>query len=128
MTDAASPDPRPLHDPADLVARYHAAINALDFVTIEAFLAENATYLSGKIGELKGRKQIMDAFRTYFAEYPDQRAEDSLIETLSPRSVRSVWQLAATSIITGNRLERRGEEIATFNDEGRIVRVEVTDH
>ncbi|WP_349437655.1 nuclear transport factor 2 family protein [Pararhizobium sp. A13] len=118
---------QPALDPVALVRRFHAAISALDFAAIEAFFTEDATYSSGKIGGLKGRADIMAAFRRYFTEYPDQIAEDSLIEPLSAVSARSIWHLTATSTLTGKLLRRQGEEIITFNQEGRITSVDVTD-
>lgn len=114
-------------DPVALVRRFHAAIGALDFAGIEDFFTEGATYSSGKIGGLTGRAEIMAAFRRYFAEYPDQVAEDSLIEPLSAVSARSTWHLTATSALTGKQLRRQGEETVTFNRDGRIVSVDVTD-
>jgi len=114
-------------DPVALATRYHAAINALDFAVIEDFFTEDATYSSGGIGGLKGRADIMAAFRRYFSEYPDQVAEDSLVEPVSAVAVRSVWHLTATSTLTGARLQRQGEETITFDSEGRIVSVDVTD-
>jgi ketosteroid isomerase-like protein len=114
-------------DPAAATERFHAAIDQLDFAVIEDFFADDATYASGKVGGLKGRTDIMAAFRRYFVEYPDQVAENSLIETLSPLSARAVWSLRATSSSTGEPLIRRGEETVTFNDQGKIVSVDVTD-
>ncbi|URK88840.1 nuclear transport factor 2 family protein [Rhizobium sp. RCAM05350] len=114
-------------DPAAATERFHAAIDALDFSTIEDFFADDATYSSGKVGGLKGRTDIMAAFRRYFAEYPDQVAENSLIEPVSLLAARAVWSLSATSSSTGEPLVRRGEETVTFNDQGKIVSVEVTD-
>jgi hypothetical protein len=114
-------------DPVALVKRFHAAISALDFAAIEDFLTEDATYSSGKIGGRKGRSDIMSAFRRYFSEYPDQVAEDSLIEPLSAVSARSIWDLTATSALTGELLRRQGEEIITFDQSGRIVSVHVID-
>jgi len=119
---------QPALDPVALVTRFHAAIGALDFLAIEDFFTEGATYSSGKIGGLKGRADIMTAFRRYFGEYPDQIAQDSLIEPLSAVSARSIWQLTATSTLTGKLLRRQGEEIVTFNQDGRILSVDVTDH
>ncbi len=120
-------DARPALDTVALVRRFHAAINMLDFAAMEAFFTEDATYSSGKIGSLKGRAEIMAAFRRYFGEYPDQIAQDSLIEPLSPVSARSIWYLTATSRLTEKQLRREGEEIVTFDHDGRIVSVEVTD-
>lgn len=120
-------DATPAVDPVALVRRFHAAISTLDFAAIEDFFTEGATYSSGKIGRLKGRAEIMAAFRRYFTEYPDQLAEDSLIEPLSAVSARSIWQLTATSTLTGKQLRRQGEEIVTFDQDGRIVSVDVTD-
>ncbi len=115
-------------DPVALVERFHAAINALDFETIEAFFTEEARYTSGKVGGLEGREAIMNGFRRYFSEYPDQVAEDSLIEAVSPVSACAVWRLSATSSTTGKPLQRQGEETITFNEHGRIVQVDVTDY
>ncbi|HTO32973.1 MAG TPA: nuclear transport factor 2 family protein [Pararhizobium sp.] len=115
-------------DPVALVERFHAAINALDFDAIDAFFADEASYTSGKVGGLNGRDAIMAGFRRYFAEYSDQVAEDSLIEVLSPVSARAVWHLSATSSLTGLPLQRQGEETITFNGQGRITRVDVTDY
>ena len=36
-------------DPAEEIERFHAAINALDFPAIEAYFAENATYVSNGV-------------------------------------------------------------------------------
>lgn len=120
-------DATPALDPVALVRRFHAAISMLDFAAIEAFFTEDATYSSGKIGGPKGRADIMVAFRRYFAEYPDQIAQDSLIEPLSPVSARSIWHLTATSRLTGKQLRREGVEVVIFNRDGRIVSVEVID-
>ena len=120
-------DATPALDPVALVRRFHAAISMLDFAAIEAFFTDDATYSSGKIGGPKGRADIMVAFRRYFAEYPDQIAQDSLIEPLSPVSARSIWHLTATSRLTGKQLRREGVEVVIFNRDGRIVSVEVID-
>lgn len=114
-------------DPAAASVRFHAVIGDLDFEAIEAFFADDATYSSGKVGGLKGRADIMAAFRRYFTEYPDQVAEDSLVEQVSPLAARVVWSLHATSASTGEPLVRRGEETITFNDQGKIIDVHVTD-
>ncbi|WEZ84118.1 nuclear transport factor 2 family protein [Rhizobium sp. 32-5/1] len=116
------------YDPAELLIRYHDAINALDFAAIEAFFVDNATYSSGKIGAVEGKAVILSGFRRYFDEYPDQVARDSLVETVSRNAARAVWHLEATSTITGERLVRDGEETITFDADGRILKVEVTDY
>ncbi len=114
-------------DPVAAAARFHAVIGDLDFEAIDDFFADDATYSSGKVGGLKGRADIMAAFRRYFAEYPDQVAEDSLIEQVSARAARAVWSLRATSATTGCPLVRQGEETITFNDQGKVTNVDVTD-
>ncbi|MGV8936288.1 MAG: nuclear transport factor 2 family protein [Allorhizobium sp.] len=115
-------------DPAGAVHAFHAAINALDFATIEASFAEDAVYGSVKVGALSGRVAIMEAFRAYFDSYPDQVAIDELVEEVSPNSARAVWRLTATHSRTGAPLVRHGEETITFDASGRIVRVDVTDY
>jgi ketosteroid isomerase-like protein len=120
---------RPDFDPVEQTIAYHAAINALDFSAIEAFLAEDAVYVSGGVGgTIAGRAPIMAAFRRYFTAYPDQVAEDSEIVAVGPQAARAVWQLKATHAETGEPLIRGGAETVTFDDAGRIVRVEVTDY
>ncbi|MGX5665827.1 nuclear transport factor 2 family protein [Rhizobium daejeonense] len=115
-------------DPAHAVRVFHEAINALDFDTIDDFFAEDAVYGSVKVGGLKGKPDIMAAFRRYFETYPDQVATDELIEIVSPSAARSVWRLKATNAQTGEPLIRFGEETITFNAEGRIISVDVTDY
>ncbi|MBB4576242.1 nuclear transport factor 2 family protein [Rhizobium lentis] len=115
-------------DPVEEIERFHAAINALDFPVIEGYFAEDATYVSNGVGSLAGRSEIMAAFRRYFDDYPDQTAENSLVETLTPLSGRAVWSLRATHSKTGEPLIREGEETITFNAEGRIIHVDVTDY
>lgn len=114
-------------DIVDIVERYHAAVNALDFDAIESFLTETAVYVSDGVGVFEGRDAIMQGFRTYFAEYGDQVAEDELVEAISERAVRSVWKLTATSAKTGKRLERSGEETVFLDRDGFIEKVIVRD-
>ena len=115
-------------DPAERITLFHDAINRLDYEAIENFFAENATYISNGVGSLAGREAIMEAFRGYFDTYPDQIAVNSLVETLTPLSGRSVWSVRATNSKTGKPLIREGEETITFDENGRVVRVEVTDY
>ena len=115
-------------DPVASLIAYHAAINALDFDAIAAMFADDAVYVSGGIGGMtEGRGAIMAAFRAYFDIYPDQMAEDDSVERQGPLSARAAWRLIATHRATGEPLVRRGLETVTFDDTGRIVRVEVVD-
>jgi ketosteroid isomerase-like protein len=115
-------------DPVARLIAYHDAINALDFAAITEMFAEDAVYDSGGLGGVvAGRPAIMAGFRTYFDLYPDQVSEDEVVEALDARRVRSVWRLAATNRLTGDRLVRAGEEIVTFSGGGRILHVAVTD-
>jgi len=116
-------------DPLKQTVAYHAAINALDFAAIEAFFADDAVYVSGGVGgRIEGREAIMAAFRSYFAAYPDQVAEDTEIEAVGDHAARAVWQLTASHSQTGEKLARTGEETVTFDADGRIIRVDVTDY
>lgn len=113
--------------PVETTRLYHAAINALDFEALAGFFAIDAVYASSGIGEIAGQEAILDAFKVYFASYPDQVAEDDLIEELSPRSARSVWRLVATHRETGEVSRRSGEEVILFDAAGKILRVTVQD-
>lgn len=113
--------------PVETTRLYHAAINALDFEAIAALFTIDAVYASSGIGEIAGRQAILEAFKAYFAVYPDQVAEDDLIEQLSPRSAKSVWRLVATHNGTGDLSRRSGEEVILFDEAGKILRVTVQD-
>jgi ketosteroid isomerase-like protein len=82
----------PDFDPRARLIAYHDAVNALDFTTIEAMFAENAVYESGGLGGVvEGRSPIMAGFRSYFDLYPDQVSDDTLVEAVGERAMRSVW-------------------------------------
>jgi uncharacterized protein (TIGR02246 family) len=116
-------------DPVKQLVIYHDAINALDFAAIDAFFAEDAVYVSGGVGgRIEGREAIMAAFRSYFATYPDQVAEDAETEAVGDHAARAVWRLTASHSETGEKLARTGEETVTFSADGRIVRVDVRDY
>src|SRR6478609_7330741 len=115
-------------DPATAIDRFHAAINDLDFPEIENWFAEDATYVSNGVGSLAGRAEIMAAFRRYFDDYPDQTAFNTLVERVSPYAGRAVWSVRATHSKTGKPLVREGEETITFNEDGRVTRVDVKDY
>ena len=115
-------------DPVARLIAYHAAINDLDFPAIESMFAESAVYDSGGLGGVvTGRGPIMEGFRGYFDAYHDQVAVDTVVEALDGLRVRSEWSLTATHRQTGEQLIRAGEEIVTFDESGKIARVEVTD-
>lgn len=115
-------------DPAERTEAFLAAIDAMDFDTVETFFAENATFGSQAVGGLSGRDNIMAAFRRYFEDYPDQTCLNSTVEALTPLSARAVWSVRATHSKTGKPLVREGEETVTFNENGKVVSVVVTDH
>jgi len=115
-------------DPVALLRRYHAALNDYDEETVRAMFAADAIYVSpGVKGRIVGRDAIIAAFTAYFAEYPDQAAIDEVVTRVSPDAVKSVWKLEATARSTGQRVTRRGTQTVTFNGDGLIAHVEVTD-
>ena len=115
-------------DPVALLRRYHAALQPYDRAAVAGMFAPGAVYLSpGVNGRLEGRAAILAAFEAYFAEYPDQQAEDEEITSISPFAARAVWRLAAKSVTSGRRVERRGIERVFFDAGGLITRVEVED-
>lgn len=115
-------------DPVELVRRYHEALNRYDPKIILLMFAKTATYQSPGVGGLIiGRDAIIEAFDAYFRQYPDQTAVDESIEAIGTHTARADWRLKATSKATGAVYQRQGRETVTFNDEGRILRVEVED-
>lgn len=115
-------------DPVEMLRRYHDALNRYDPKMMPLLFAETATYQSPGVGGLLiGRAAIIEAFNAYFAQYPDQHSEDQSVEAVGTHTARADWRLRATSKATGAVYERQGRETVTFNDEGRILRVEVED-
>ena len=114
-------------DPLEQVRRYHAALDRYRGEDVSAFFAAGAIYVSPGVGTLVGRDAIITAFDAYFAAHPDQRASDQSMARLDDRTVESAWRLAATARDTGRRIERQGREVVTFDADGLIARVDVTD-
>lgn len=115
-------------DPVALVMRYHDALNSYDEKTVAAMFSAAAVYVSpGVNGRLEGREAIIAAFSGYFAEHPDQRAVDDMIERIAPDSARSQWRLEATKRSSGEGIIRQGNETITFDTSGLILHVEVED-
>lgn len=114
-----------------LVERYHAALNKFDVTAIEKMFAEDAEYHSSGIGAgvggLYGRHAIMEAMKSYFAEFNDQVSTDDSVELISPTSVRTHWRLHATTKSSGRKVHRQGVETIYFNPKGLITTVEVQD-
>jgi uncharacterized protein (TIGR02246 family) len=115
-------------DLVEAVRRYHAALDARDFAAVAAMFAPDAEYVSpGVGGKLSGRDAILAAFRSYFAEYADQRSADDEIRMVAPGRVIARWRLIASSSVTGATSTRCGEEEVIFAADGRIRRIEVRD-
>lgn len=114
-------------DPVALVRRYHDALNRFDAGVVSPMFAAGAEYHSPSVGVIRGRDAIIAAMQGYFAEYPDQVAEDDTVEAIAADKVRCEWHLRATSRSTGEPYVRRGAEVVTFDADGLITRVEVED-
>lgn len=115
-------------DPVALLQRYHAALNAYRAEEVAAMFAPEAVYDSpGVKGRIEGRDSIIAAFSAYFAEHPDQVAEDERIARVGPLEARAHWRLAATALSSGRRVTRKGIETVRFDPEGLILAVEVQD-
>jgi hypothetical protein len=110
----------------DRVIAYHAAMERQDLERAAAMFSADAEYHSPSVGAIYGRHAMLAAFRSYFAEYPDQHAVDERLSYAGPDSVRSDWRLTATSKSTGKKIDRAGTAIMFFNHQGLIRRIEVT--
>ena len=114
-------------DPVVAITNYHTALDAHDVDQVEKLMAENATYESAAIGIVVGHVAITSAMRKYFAAHSNHKAWDESIEAIGPRSARAVWRLEATQNVTGEHYSRSGTEEVTFDDDGKVLRVFVTD-
>jgi uncharacterized protein (TIGR02246 family) len=113
--------------PSALLARYHAALDRLDFDAMQEMFAPDAVYVSNGVGSLKGRDAILAAFRDYFSAYAHDESVDTRIEEVDARTVRSHWRLVARDRKGGRLVRRSGIETIWFDDAGRIVSVMVDD-
>ena len=110
----------------EILAAYTAALNRYDFTAVENLFAENAIYMSsGFRGELHGRVAIMAAFRAYFAGHTNQVNEDKHVRVIGAKLIQSDWSLTATNSVTGEYVRRKGTQVVTFNNEGRIALIQV---
>lgn len=116
----------PLGPPA-LLARYHAALDRLDFDALAGMFAPDAVYLSNGVGSLKGRDEIIAAFRDYFSRYAHEESVDTSIEEIGPNTVRSHWWLRARDRNGGEHVHRGGIETIWFDNDGMIISVMVDD-
>jgi ketosteroid isomerase-like protein len=115
-------------DPVAALMAYHAALDAHDVDKVESLMAENAVYESVAVDRVEGRDAITAAMRKYFAAHADHHAWDDSVELVAANAARSVWQLTATDSASGEKYHRRGEEVVTFDADGRVLRVQVTDY
>ena len=110
----------------EVLAAYTAALNRYDFTAVENLFAENAIYMSsGFRGELHGRVAIMTAFRAYFAEHTNQVNEENNVRVIGANLIQSDWSLSATNSVNGKFVQRKGTQVITFNNEGRIALIQV---
>ena len=111
-----------MKDPAARLGAYTAALNRFDMDAVEQMFAEDAVYASpGLTHEMQGRGAIMAAFRAYFEKHPDQVNEDFDILALDAQTVEARWTLKSS------RSHRTGTQRITYDEAGRMIRVEVSD-
>ncbi len=111
-----------MNDPVDILRRWHGAIQRARLRCGRSVLADDATYaVAFKVGALRGRAQIVKAFRDYFAEYPDQVAVDDSFEKVSPAAAKSTWHPPAAPARRPARSSSAGaKETIYLNAEGKI--------
>lgn len=113
-------------DPRKRLEEYHDALDRLDFSAIEGMFAPDAVYVSNGVGSLKGRGEIIAAFKEYFSAFRHEESVDSRIETIGPNEVRSHWRLKALDR-AGKEIRREGIETVWFGDDGAIITILVDD-
>lgn len=114
-------------DPATLLSAYHSALDRLDFRALRQMFAPDAVYVSAGVGSLKGRAQIIAAFRDYFIVNEHRESVDNAVVTLDAASARSHWRLTAFDRSSGETVHREGLETVWFRPDGRIVAIMVED-
>ncbi|MGX1885392.1 nuclear transport factor 2 family protein [Streptomyces sp. NPDC055287] len=93
-------------DPVDVVSHFNAAINSQDLAGLAALMSEDHTLIDTEGGTVRGRLACLQAWRGFFAAFPDYRnvftdltAQDDVV-AVSGYSVCSQPELAGPAVWT----------------------------
>lgn len=116
-------------DAVAFVRAMAAATNAHDIARMETLYAEDAVAISPVLGELRGRRAVVESWKTLFTRFPDCAIEISDVFADGDR-IAFLGTMRATDASgwfglppTGSRIEYRETLLCTLRD-GKIVREE----
>jgi hypothetical protein len=106
----------------DVVAAFNEAINAADVSRLEGLMTEDHRFVDAAGGEVHGRVACVDAWRGFFAAFPDYRNVFERVREVTPGEVEAVGR----SVCSDPRLHGPARWTATVI-EGRVRRWQVDD-
>ncbi|MER5935713.1 nuclear transport factor 2 family protein [Streptomyces sp. NPDC001928] len=102
-------------DPTDVVHRFNAAINDRDLDGLASLMSDDHTLVDSEGGTVRGKRACLDAWRGFFAAFPDYR------NTFTELTVRG-----DVVVVTGysdcSRPELAGPALWTARVTGPLVR------
>jgi ketosteroid isomerase-like protein len=104
----------------DLVVAFNDAINAADLARLEALMTEDHRFVDAAGSEVHGRAACADAWRGFFAAFPDYRNVFERVREVAPGEVEAVGR----SVCADPRLDGPARWTATLVD-GRVRRWQV---
>lgn len=110
----------------ELARRYVDASNAHDLERIRAMFADDAVYVSSRVGTCEGVEAIIGMMEGFFARFPDVNWTVDEYRQDDAGAVIFGFIMTATAVADNEAIEVRGVETITFDPAGRIVQVEVS--
>jgi ketosteroid isomerase-like protein len=107
---------------SDVMVAFNDAINAADVARLEALMTEDHQFVDPAGAEVHGRAACVDAWRGFFAGFPDYRNVFDAVREVAPGEVEAVGR----SECSDPRLDGPARWTATVLD-GRVARWQVED-
>lgn len=108
----------------DLARRYVELSNAARLDEALAMFGDDARYESSQVGSFEGRPAIDEMMRAFFERYEQPTWKVATYELIDDDTVEFAFEMTARPA-GGEVVRRQGVERITFDDDGRILHVQV---
>jgi NADH:ubiquinone oxidoreductase subunit D len=109
----------------ELAKAYIALSNAHKLEFVVPVFSVDAIYRSPNVGVFDGRDAIRTMMTGFFTRYSDTYWDARNFHRTKDRNVQFDFELTATEVETGEKIQRTGVEELEFTSEGLIFRLEV---
>lgn len=110
----------------ELARRYVDASNEHDLGRIRAMFADDAVYVSSRVGAHEGVEAIIGMMVEFFARFPDVHWTVGEYRQDDTGAVVFDFIMTASAGADDQTVEVRGVETIAFDSAGRIVRIDVS--